>query len=95
MTPETDILTEEALALAASLSAAMGKLLKGKHQLVQGAALADALATFIAGHIVLDDPEETKKFREQLLTLHIAAVRQLIPVCEEEMLEWAKTRGNT
>jgi hypothetical protein len=93
MAPDTDILTEEAMVLAASLSAAMGKLLHGKHQLVQGAALADALATFIAGHIVLDDPEGTKQFREHLLALHIDAVRQLIPICEEEMLKWAKTRG--
>lgn len=46
----------------------------------QGAALADLLATWLAGHIIPGDPAETDALREDLLTRHIAAVRDLIPV---------------
>lgn len=43
----------------------------GAHPAIQGAALADLLAKFIAGH----DPE----LREKVLELHIEGVRELVP----------------
>jgi hypothetical protein len=45
----------------------------------QGAVLADLLARWLAGHIVRDDAAETSRLRGNLLTMHVAAVRQLIP----------------
>jgi hypothetical protein len=47
-------------------------ILAGHHPGIQGAALADLLAIWLAGH-----PPEV---REGLLTFHIAQVRQLIAV---------------
>lgn len=49
-------------------------LLAGKHPAAQGAALADLLATWIAGH-----PPE---IRDELLAHHIAAVKDMIPISD-------------
>lgn len=46
---------------------------------IQGAALADLLAIWLAGHITAD-PTETAKARERLLAMHMTLVRQLIRV---------------
>lgn len=54
------------------LSQQMGRLLAGHHPAVQGAALADLLATWLAGH--------SPAVREQLFALHVVKVRELIPV---------------
>lgn len=48
--------------------------LAGKHPAIQGAVLADLLATWLAGH-----PSEV---REELLQVHLANVRTLVPVNE-------------
>jgi hypothetical protein len=53
---------------------AIRPLLAGKDPAIQGAVLADLLAIFLAGH----HPE----LREDILELHIDAVRELIPVNE-------------
>lgn len=55
-------------------------ILAGNHPAVQGAVLADLLAIWLAGH-----PAE---LRHELLTMHDATVRKLIPVNVE-----AITRG--
>jgi hypothetical protein len=57
-------------------------LLKGKSPEVQGAALADLLAMWLAGHLDRDDPEgeKTRLIREATLELHLMAVRALIPI---------------
>lgn len=47
---------------------------------IQGGALADCLAIWLAGHCVPDDAAGTKAFRDELLSLHIDAVRQLVVV---------------
>lgn len=61
-------------------------VLAGHGPEVQGAVLADLLATYLAGHFVAegedDNPAQTADLREQLLQLHVAAVRTLIPVNE-------------
>jgi hypothetical protein len=46
-------------------------ILAGNHPAVQGAAMADLVAIWLAGH-----PAE---FREQLLALHVDKVRALVP----------------
>jgi hypothetical protein len=54
--------------------------LAGKPSQVQSAVLADLLATFLAGHIMVGDEEATNAVREEHLGLHIELVRKLIPV---------------
>lgn len=61
----------------------MRPLLAGRASQVQGAALADLLAIFVAGHIIKGDPGKTQAMRERLLTLHIDVVRQLVDVNSE------------
>jgi len=68
-------------------------LLAGHHPQVQLAALADLVAIGIAGHIVPGDPAATDAIREELLTLHVDVVRNLITPNEEEMLERLRKAG--
>jgi hemerythrin len=67
---------DEAMALVQTI----GSLLVGKDPDVQGAALADLLAMWLAGHVQLGDPEQTKRMREKLLEMHIEAVKALIDI---------------
>jgi hypothetical protein len=55
-------------------------LLKGKSVQVQGAALADLLAIWLAGHVNRADPDDSASVREEMLELHLKAVRALIPI---------------
>jgi hypothetical protein len=62
-------------------------VLEGHEPELIAATLAELLSTLLAGHFVLADdgkPDifETHKLRETLLTEHIKAVRELIPVNE-------------
>lgn len=57
---------------AARLCALIAPLLAGRGPGVQGAALADLLAMWIAGH----NPDA----REELLKNHVEAVRTLVPL---------------
>lgn len=63
----------------------IGRLLHGKPPAVQGAALADLLAIWLAGHVT-PDKSETERLREQMLGEHIRTVRLLIA-------EYAKAIG--
>jgi hypothetical protein len=47
---------------------------------LQGAALADLLAMWLAGHIDETGKTETERLREKLLAAHLEAVRALLPV---------------
>jgi hypothetical protein len=55
-------------------------LLAGRSPQTQGAALADLLAIWLAGHVVEGNPAETDTLRDELLEAHIEAVRRLIPI---------------
>ena len=55
-------------------------LLAGKSPEVQGAVLADCLAIWLAGHHVAGDEDATRTLRADLLAIHCAAVRNLVPV---------------
>ena len=74
-------LTRDAKAVQA-LVRKIAPLLKGKPPEVQGAALADLLAMWLAGHLDRSDPEgeKTALLREATLELHLMAVRALIPI---------------
>lgn len=52
-------------------------LLAGRPPEVQGAILAELLATFIAAH--------HPSLREEILTIHVDIVRKLVPECEAEI----------
>jgi hypothetical protein len=62
-------------------------LLAGLPSPIQGGVLADLLAIFLAGHIIPGNSAATDAMRKRLLKLHIATVRQLIPVNAAEITE--------
>lgn len=58
-------------------------ILAGQRPHIQSAALADATAIYLAGHIIIGDPEGTERMRAELFDVFIAAVRELVPVNEK------------
>lgn len=58
-----------------TISAELG----GKPPNLQAAVLADLTAIWLAGHIVPGDPAATARKRDELLDLHVEAIRSLIP----------------
>lgn len=65
---------------AMELVAAIRPLLAGKNEHVQSAVLADLLASWLAGHVILGNPKETRKARKQVLKMHLVAVETLIDI---------------
>jgi hypothetical protein len=72
---------------AYALSRALAKKLVGKSVQVQGAVLADLLAIWLAGHVNLDNPDDSDAIREELLAAHLVAVRALVPINYEEKVK--------
>jgi hypothetical protein len=70
--------TREVVALVDRLK----PLLAGRSPAIQGAALADLLAIWLAGHHLEGDADATRKMREELLTFHIGQVRETITINE-------------
>jgi len=62
-------------------------LLHGQPPEVVGAALADLLAIWLAGHVVLGDEKATEAARERRLAEHIISVRGLIPIEYKKRIE--------
>lgn len=56
---------------------AIRPILAGRSPEVQGAILCELLSMYLAGH--------SPMLREEILTMHFTAVRELIPVCEREL----------
>lgn len=85
----TDLFAEAKLNAgeAQRLVRAIGPILAGHASAAQGAALADLLAIWLAGHVALGDPEATEALREGLLAAHMEAVRGLIPVNHKSLIE--------
>ena len=65
---------------AMELVAAIRPMLAGRRPEVQSAALADLLAQWLAGHVMLGDPKQTRKKRKQMLKMHLVAVEALIDI---------------
>jgi len=63
-------------------------VLAGHPPEVQSGAIADCLATFLAGHVVRGDPKGTKKLRERILSAVIVAVHKLIEPNAKEIGTW-------
>jgi len=76
-----DIETADAARVAEieAIVAAIRPLLAGKPPEIQGAALADLLATWLAGYVAGDEGK-TDDLRERLLQHHLRTVRRLLPV---------------
>jgi hypothetical protein len=70
-----------------ALVEAVRPLFVGKSPQVQGAALADLLAIWLAGHVIGDDPSATERIREEMLEAHLIAVRALTPINYETQIE--------
>lgn len=62
------------------LTAVIGALLYGHEPHLQGMVLADLLATWLAGHVVMGDQEATDKLRAELLANHLSGLSELIAV---------------
>jgi hypothetical protein len=60
-------------------------ILAGWPSAIQGAALADCLAIWLAGHHIEGDPDETQKLRAELLSAHLILVRALATVNDKIM----------
>jgi hypothetical protein len=59
----------------------------GRPKEVQGAVLADLLAIWLAGHVVRGDPTATKRWRKDILKIHLDSVRKLIPINYQALVE--------
>lgn len=62
-------------------------ILAGKGREVQGAVIADLLASWLAGHQAVEEGIDIEVERERVLTAFLAFVRQLIPINEKAILE--------
>jgi hypothetical protein len=69
-----------------ALVAAVSPLFVGKPAEVQGAALADLLALWLAGHVT-PDPKTTRQVQEEVLEMHMTTVRLLIPINYAQKIE--------
>jgi hypothetical protein len=78
--------TKAQAAEVAALFQRICPLLAGHSPEVQGAALADLLALFLAGY----QGPGAAEVREELLALHVETVRGLIPANEAMLREWGE-----
>jgi len=78
--PSTDEELSQAISDGMALAERIHPLLAGKGSSVQACALADLLATWLAGHYLLGPA-----VLDELLADHIAAVRSLVP-CHIEII---------
>lgn len=62
-------------------------LLAGHGSLVQGAALADLTARWVAGHFDKRGPAATKRLRAELLETQMRTIEELVPDNEKLILE--------
>jgi hypothetical protein len=85
--------TEADIPIVRELTIAIEPLLKGRGPFVQSAVLADLVAMWLAGHIG-QTPEQTAEIRDTMLALFVEAVRDMIPLNEQMILERLHTEGN-
>lgn len=82
MSDEEDI--DERFIEVQEVVAQCAECLHGRDPEIQGAALADLVSMWVAGHF---GPEG---FREQLIEEHVDTVRRLLPINEKIILEQTK-----
>lgn len=76
---------EQAMVLVEIIANRLKMLITGNHPAVQGAVLADAVATFVAAHYVEGDLEGTRLVRGEILADFMMTVERLMPICAEEI----------
>jgi len=81
-------------AQALQVSKAIQPALCGLDDAVQGAALADLLSLWIAGHYVWGDDQATGEFRKEVLGHFVQAVIELIPASSKELADRWPTAGS-
>jgi hypothetical protein len=81
--PDSDAEARAAMALVEVVR----PLFAGKSADVQGAALADLLAMWLAGHVMQGDQKATDRLRRRMLEHHLEAVRSLISVNYKMLIE--------
>lgn len=77
----------EAADEAEALARACFPILAGKPPMVQGAALAELVARHLAGHVILGDPEKTKALRAALFEEFVRAVKDLVPILDQGVIQ--------
>jgi hypothetical protein len=63
----------------------MRRHLAGHRPELQGAALADLLATWLAGHHIEGDARATNRLRTTILSMHVETVREMVPIAAKEI----------
>jgi hypothetical protein len=58
-------------------------LFAGKHPAMVAPALASLMATWLSGHVVLGDPKETKRMREEMLKIQLTAVWRFVDLNDQ------------
>jgi hypothetical protein len=76
--------------LVKQICAAVSPLLRGFAPEIQGAVLAELTSMWLAGHM----GPGADRVREELLELHIATIRDLIPENEREILARCRPSGH-
>lgn len=76
---------KESMVMIEIIANRLKMLITGKHPAVQGAVLADAVATFLAAHYVEDDLVGTRVVRGEIFADFMMTVERLMPICAEEI----------
>jgi hypothetical protein len=66
----------------------IGPLLAGKPPAVQSGALADCVAMYLAGHVVLGDAEATRELREEVYEVFMELVWALVELNARQIGTW-------
>ena len=70
-----------------ALVEAVKPFFEGKPPEVQGAALAEMLSVWLAGHVNQDNPDKSDRVRKAVLELHLKAVWRLVPINYEMVIK--------
>ena len=76
---------KKALVLGERIFDLVAPELAGHPSTMQGAALAELLAMWLAGHIVIGNETETKALRERLLAAQLDLVRKLVDASHQRI----------
>ena len=78
-------MSESEIRQVAELIADARPVFAGRPAAIQGGALADLTAMWLAGHVMSGDRAGTIKLRQEILANHITMIRKLIEINERMM----------
>lgn len=76
---------EQEIAVVRDTIDKIAPLLAGKPPEIQGAILADLLATWLAGHWIPGSKSDTQAVRRDVLAMHLEGVAELMALHSKEM----------